>query len=94
MTIRRLLSLLAKYKGSIVSTASLSIDEIKQARAANRMSVDERGLGFVWEPLYKFPETEEEAKLFDTWFPLEVELPEELKTADFIFKKRVNPQDN
>lgn len=77
VTIKKLLKLLAQHGGSIVSTASLPVDFINQARASNRLYVDNNGLGYVWEPtLLRIPQTDKEVELFEKWYPLEVELPE------------------
>ncbi len=44
------------------------------------MYVDELNLGFVWEPSCdKFPDTVEKVKLFEQWYPLDIELPDSLK---------------
>lgn len=82
--IRILLDLLAKYKGQIVSTASLDHVWIQQARASGRMYVDENGLGYVWEPISKFPTTDEEVELFEKWFPIEFKVPESLSAENII----------
>lgn len=88
VTIKKLLKLLAQHGGSIVSTASLPVDFINQARASNRLYVDNNGLGYVWEPtLLRIPQTDKEVELFEKWYPLEVELPESLKNTDFLFNK-------
>jgi len=90
-TIKELLELLAKHKGTIVCTSSLKPNEINQARASNRMHVDENSLGYVWMPEFKkFPETIEEVKQFDEWFPLGEKLPDELKTLDWFHKLKDN----
>ena len=53
------------------------------------MYVDENSLGYVWCPDLKgFPETEEEVELFEKWYPLDVPMPEELKTFDWFYKWR------
>lgn len=84
-----LLSLLAQYGGKIVSTASLSPEWIAQAQASGRMYVDDSSLGYVWEPdIKRIPETDEEVEWMERWYPLKIELPEELKSPDFLF----NPQ--
>lgn len=77
--IKQLLDLLGEYGGRIVSSNSLSPDEINQARASSRMYVDENSLGYVWLPPFEFPTTADEVKLFEAWFPLNVEIPKELK---------------
>ena len=90
-TIKELLELLAKHNGTIVCTASLKPNEINQARASNRMHVDENSIGYVWMPEFKkFPETIEEVKQFEKWFPLDEELPDELKTLDWFNKRNKN----
>lgn len=92
-TLKYLLELLSTYKGSIVSSASLSAEQIRQAQASGRIYVDENSLGYVWEPEPGFPTTEEEVKLFEKWYPLEVEMPEELKTFDWYYKyKKIENQ--
>lgn len=75
-----LLSLLAQYGGSIISSNDLHPDLIAQARASNRMYVDEKSLGYVWEPPFagRFPMTENEVELFERCYPIEVELPADL----------------
>ena len=84
--IKKLLELLAKYGGSIVSTASLDVMQINQARASGRMHIDENSLGYVWEPDIKLiPTTVEEVKFFEKWYPLEIELPESLKDPSFLW---------
>lgn len=86
--IENLLELLSLHGGSIVSTASLKPNEINQARASNRMYVDENSLGYVWMPKFEmFPETIDEVKWFEKWFPLNEELPDELKNLDWYNKK-------
>lgn len=81
--IEPLLEMMAMYGGHIVSTASLSPAWIDQARESGRMYVDEKGLGYVWEPpVDRFPETAEEVMLFEQWYPLPVELPEGLSDYD------------
>ena len=92
VTIENLLELLALHGGKIVSTAGMDVQFINQAKASNRMFVDENLLGFVWEPdfygggkLFMIPETEEEVAWFDKWFPLNFELPEKLKNPSFLF---------
>jgi hypothetical protein len=84
-TIETLLDLLAQHGGSIVSTASLSLDQIAQARASYRLYVDDHFMGYVWEPsINPFPETKEEIEWFEKWYPLPVELPEQLKDAPIL----------
>lgn len=85
--LQKLLNFLAEYKGCIVSTASLSVYEINQAKASGRIYVDENSLGYVWQPdMNKFPETEEEVELFERWYPLDVDLPEEINNPELFFK--------
>ncbi|MDP3442632.1 MAG: hypothetical protein Q8T08_07180 [Ignavibacteria bacterium] len=77
--IKTLLELLAVHGGEIVSTGCLSIDDIEQARASDRMYVDENSLGYIWMPNFqKFPETEAEVDFFEKWYPLEIEVPKNL----------------
>lgn len=78
---KELFDFLAKYGGKIVSTNDLNELEINQARASNRMYVDEDSLGYVWLPAFhgKFPETVTEVEIFEWCYPLEIELPENLK---------------
>ena len=47
---KKLLDYLIFKGGAIVSTASLSHDEIQLAREQDRMYVDMGGHGFVWMP--------------------------------------------
>ena len=83
-----LFELLIEHGGEIVSTNSLDPYNIDQARASNRMWVDDNGLGFVWmPPCQLLPTTEQGVENFDKWFPLVVEMPEHLKSADFLFDK-------
>ena len=60
-----LLNHLSLYGGEIVSTASLTPDDIKQAMASNRMYVNENSLGFVWMPPCEFPTTPEGVELWE-----------------------------
>lgn len=93
-TLTELLELLMTKGGSIVCSASLSEYMVRQAQASDRMYVDENGIGFVWEPAMKlFLETDEEWAEFEKWYPLEMELPEELKTMDWFFERqKINKQ--
>ena len=85
-----LLSLLAEHGGSIISSNDLHPDLIAQARASNRMYVDENSLGYIWEPPFagRFPMTENEVALFERCYPIEVELPAELSFENIW--KRIN----
>lgn len=89
-----LFKLLAEYGGTIESTGKMDEMNIKQARASGRMYVDQYGLGYVWMPgdfsNGAFPETVEEVELFEKWFPLEVELPEEMKDPNWLFTRKRN----
>lgn len=89
-TIEWLLELLATHGGTIESTASLNINDINQARASGRLYVDENSLGYAWMPSVNdmFPETEDQIKQFEKWFPLDVELPKELENLDWMKKKK------
>lgn len=71
-TIENLLENLALYGGKIVSTASLDPFDIEQARASKRLYVNERGLGFAWEPNFVIPLTESQVIEFEKWYPLNV----------------------
>lgn len=91
----KLFSLLAQYGGEIVCSNNLSANDIAQARASERMYVDENSLGYVWIPTIKgFPETVEEVEYFERWYPLPVELPGSLKTLDWMKNKVIRPQPN
>lgn len=78
--INDLLSMLAEHGGKIISSNDLHPDLIAQARASNRMYVDENSLGYVWEPPFagRFPMTENEVELFERCYPIEPELPADL----------------
>lgn len=80
-SIEKLFSLLARYGGKIISSNDLHTDLIAQARAAKRMFVDDNCLGYIWEPAFagRFPMTEKEVEMFEWCYPLDVELPENLK---------------
>ena len=85
-----LLSMLAEHGGKIISSNDLHPDLIAQARASNRMYVDENSLGYIWEPPFagRFPMTENEVELFERCYPIEPEL-----LADITFEnlmKRMN----
>lgn len=87
-TLNDLLELLSTKGGSIVCSASLREDMVRQAQASDRMYVDENGIGFIWEPyIGRLPETDEELKEFERWYPLEIEMPEKLKTLDWFFER-------
>lgn len=95
ITIKNLLELLVLHGGSIVSTNSLEVGEINQASAGNRMWVDDNSLGFVWmPPLNRLPETEEEVRKFETWFPIDEELPERFKTLDWFKRREIIKREN
>lgn len=93
-TLTDLLELLMTKGGSIVCSASLPEYMVRQAQASDRMYVDKNGIGFVWEPQMKLmPETDEELAEFEKWYPLEMELPDELKTLDWFYeRKKINKQ--
>lgn len=83
-----LLELLSTKGGSIVCSAALSEYMVRQAQASDRMCVNEDGIGYVWEPdMKRLPETEEEVKEFEKYYPLDIDLPEELKTLDWFYKR-------
>jgi len=97
VTIETLLELLAQYGGKIVSTASLSPEWINQAMASGRLYVDKNSLGYVWEPeIMTLPTNEKELEFFERWYPLEVEVPEHLKSMNWFenYKKRIDPKNN
>lgn len=86
-----LFGFLAKHGGAIISSNDLHPDLINQARASNRMYVDENSLGYIWEPPIagRFPENESELEMFEWCYPLPVEVPEYLSSPEFferIFK--------
>lgn len=88
-SIQELLDLLAKFGGQIVSTASLPIEFINQARWAGRMHVTEEGLGFVWEPpMTRIPQTDREVEMFEKWNSLSHPIPESLKDPSFLFNRK------
>jgi len=85
---KKLFDYLIEYGGQIISSNDLSPEWINQARASDRMWVDENGLGFIWEPdIKRMPETVEEVEIFEKWYPLEVELPDSLKNPDWLFER-------
>ncbi len=53
MNIAMLIESLAIHGGAIVCTASLSIDQINDARSEGRMVVMDDGIGIVWMPKNK-----------------------------------------
>lgn len=84
---KELFELLKMYGGKIVSSNSLTSEWINQARASNRLYVDENGFGFVWEPnIDKFPETDKEVEFLEKWYPLDCENMPEF-TIEEILKK-------
>ncbi len=81
--LQTLLNYLIEFGGSIVSSNSLKPEWINQARASERMWVDENGYGFIWEPEIKgLPVNKEELAWFERWYPLDVDLPDDLKNLD------------
>lgn len=76
---KNLFELLSKHGGKIVSTNDLNTDEINQARASNRMFVDEDSMGYVWLPPFhgRFPVTVYEVEMAEWCYPLDVSIPEE-----------------
>jgi hypothetical protein len=91
-TIETLLGYLAEHGGQIVSSSSLSPMWIEQARASNRMYVDENSLGYIWEPVFetngipRFPISDKEIELFEWCFPLDVPIPSELSDPEKVAK--------
>ena len=80
---RELFDYLIQYGGKIISSNELQSHWINQAMASNRMWVDDNGFGFIWEPnIEKMPETIEEVKEFEKWYPIEMELPATLKNIN------------
>lgn len=79
--VKQLLEFLAKHGGNIISSNDLHSDLIAQARASNRMYVDENSLGYIWEPPFagRFPVTEAEVEMFEWCYPIKAEFPESLK---------------
>jgi hypothetical protein len=88
---KNLFELLSKHSGKIVSTNDLSEYEINQARASNRMFVDEDSLGYVWLPPFhdRWPASISEIKMTIWCYPLEVELPESVN-LDSLKKEFMN----
>lgn len=84
----KLFEFLSQHGGAIISSNDLHPDLIAQARAANRMHVDEYGYGYAWEPPFagRFPETPEEVEMFEWCYPLPVEVPKEWKSPDWVNK--------
>lgn len=95
-TIETLLSYLAQFGGQIISSNDLQPEWIEQARASDRIYVDDNSLGYVWEPNFKngLPTTEKEVEQFEKWYPLQTPLPKELEDPSFLFIKRINPRNN
>jgi len=91
----KLLELLATHGGKIVSTNDLNPDEINQARASNRMYVDEDSLGYVWLPAFhgRFPVTVSEVEMFEWCYPLEVEIPKECSFENVLLSAVVYQSD-
>lgn len=89
---KNLFELLSKHGGKIVSSNDLHSSLIEQARASNRMFVDEDSLGYVWEPPFagRFPETIEELEMYEWCYPLDVKLPEELTNWNRLKKEFIN----
>ena len=69
-----LLEKLRTEGGIIRSTAGLDEHDIKQARASDRIWVDEDGYGFIWFPFMDFPTDDNKLKrwkeLEAKYFPL------------------------
>ncbi len=89
MKIQKLLLELSQYGGSIVLYSALSVYCRNQAKASGRIFTDKNSISYVWEPPVRLlPITDEEIADFERWYPLEVELPESLKSPDFLFRKK------
>lgn len=95
VTIETLLNFLAQHGGTIVSSASVSSEEIKQARASGRMYVDQNYLGYIWLPkmgteVTLLPTNEKELEFYEEmekkWYPLQIDMPDDLKNPDSIIK--------
>lgn len=84
-----------KSNGSYFPLVHLDSENINQAKASNRMFVDEDSIGYVWIPdILGFPETIEDVEFYEKWFPLETEVPKEL--SDYVLeciKKRHEGED-
>lgn len=78
--INGLLYLLQLHGGKIISSNELPSDLIAQAKASNRMYVDENSLGYIWEPPFagRFPMTEKEVELFELCYPIDTDIPNDL----------------
>ncbi len=88
---KKLLNSMKKYGGSIVLMTSLDLYDRNQARASSRIFTDKTQTSYIWNPPARLmPVTDEEIQDFERWYPLEVELPESLKSANFLFKKNKN----
>lgn len=82
---KQLLEYLLIHGGKIICTSSLQPHWIEQARASNRMWVDENDYGFVWEPEFEhgdMPTTDKEVELFEWCYPLTVPMPESLSAEN------------
>jgi hypothetical protein len=82
---KELFELLIQNGGQIVSSNNCSTFEINQARASDRMFVDENSFGFIWIPEIDMC-TMEGVEALEKWYPEAVELPEKFKNADWLFK--------
>ena len=84
--LKRLLEFLAIHGGKIISSNDLHHELIAQARASNRMYVDENSLGYVWEPAFagRFPMTEEEVKMFEWCYPIEPVMPKDIDVESIL----------
>lgn len=94
--LKRLLEFLAKHGGKIINSNDLHHDLIAQARASNRMYVDENSLGYIWEPAFagRFPTTEDELKMFDWCYPIEPEMSKDIDVASILKRCEGEPAIN
>ena len=85
---KKLFEKLKMEKGRIVSTASLNVMAIEQARASNRIWVDENGFGFVWLPDCEFPTTDEEVRAYEKMIKKYFPLPDNTPIPEWILNQQ------
>ena len=96
-TLNDLIEKLAKYGGKIVLAKDCSTeDDIVQGRASNRLATDCNGIEFLWEPVFKsaFPITEDEVRLWDECYPLDMMSDTESEQILDKVMKRINEERN